>query len=494
MSWTCSTFLDCSELVDFEPFEAGEASRRDVEKGYESLEDYVAAAIEVQSHNGVCVFKVGWDVLFALSATDILAPLLDRVCFIWCRRRDKILQAVSHMRAQRSARYIELAGSGEDSTAPALANADLPVLLAEVQNLIVDDGRLDYFLQLHGYPALEIFYEDIEADMQAAFDRVRSHVSGFLGRPLPAGTFRPRSKKQADGSEVTLRQRVVDWLRDRGFMSHQELHQPEGAISASAVDSPAAERGAPAMVRNLTRCFWAPPGIDVPAFSDQLQSLIRPFGEAGSYAGDNLVVFGRNLGFLRDEAFLRAFRRQVGPDNEIGYGLLWRLHVFVGCAQSALRRRGDLVECGVSYGLSSAIMCEYLDFARQRRSLFLYDSWGADGRVPNHYDHSEGELEQVKARFGPYPNVKFVPGFIPESFSGVLPEAIAFLHIDLNSAEAEIATLDHLFHLVVPGGIVLFDDYGHNGYAASQAAEDAWAARRGYQIMELPTGQGLLIK
>jgi hypothetical protein len=218
---------------------------------------------------------------------------------------------------------------------------------------------------------------------------------------------------------------------------------------------------------NLTRCFWGP--VDPNATLGDVRRLIAPFGEAGAYAGDNLIAFGRNLGFLSDAAFMRAFTGRIAESNYIGYGILWRLYIFSWAARTCLRRDGDFVECGVSTGMSSAIMCDYLDFATVAKTLYLYDAWARDPRV-------------------------LVPGFVPETFATVCPDRIAFLHVDLNSADAEIAVLDHLFDRVVPGGIVLFDDYGFSGYLASQQAEDTWMQRRGYTIAELPTGQGLLIK
>jgi len=51
-----------------------------------------------------------------------------------------------------------------------------------------------------------------------------------------------------------------------------------------------------------------------------------------------------------------------------------------------------------------------------------------------------------------------------------------------------------LFDRVSPGGLVVFDDYGWSGYAAQKVAEDAFMRQRGHSILELPTGQGLLIK
>jgi hypothetical protein len=42
--------------------------------------------------------------------------------------------------------------------------------------------------------------------------------------------------------------------------------------------------------------------------------------------------------------------------------------------------------------------------------------------------------------------------------------------------------------------LIVFDDYGWTGYVRQKESEDAWMAARGHSILEVPTGQGLVIK
>ncbi len=213
------------------------------------------------------------------------------------------------------------------------------------------------------------------------------------------------------------------------------------------------------------------------------------YADNGAYAGDNLIVFGRNMSFLHDDKFITAFKNQISEDNTVGYGIMWRLYTFCWAAGACLNKAGAFVECGVSAGSSSSIMCNYLNFEKIDKCLYLYDAWGLDPRVENKYNFNENTFLEVKRRFSSYDNVRLVQGFVPESFELTCPSEISFLHIDLNNAEAEISVLDHLFDKVVPGGIILLDDYGANGFIASKIAEDAWMQERGYKICELPTGQ-----
>lgn len=109
-------------------------------------------------------------------------------------------------------------------------------------------------------------------------------------------------------------------------------------------------------------------------------------------------------------------------------------------------------------------------------------------------EHSKQLYAEVKARFSDVPNVTVTQGKVPDVLAGVAPEKIAFMHLDLNNAEAEIGALEILWDRMLPGAVLVLDDYGWRGYREQKLAEDPWFSMRGYKVLELPTGQGLVIK
>jgi len=231
-------------------------------------------------------------------------------------------------------------------------------------------------------------------------------------------------------------------------------------------------------------------------FRSALERFAKLFDSV--FAADNVILFGRNLAILNDKKFSEACEKNARTDQE--RSLVLRLNTLTWAASEALRVPGDFVECGVWRGFCSAVIADYLDFDRVPKQFYLYDTF--DG-IPAQYDseghdapdfHEAGLYESVVGRFARFPNVKVVPGIVPDSFAQAAPEKIAFLHLDMNSSKSEIAALEVLFDRVSPGGIVVFDDYGWTGYAAQQVAEDEFMRQRGHRILELPTGQGLLIK
>ena len=64
----------------------------------------------------------------------------------------------------------------------------------------------------------------------------------------------------------------------------------------------------------------------------------------------------------------------------------------------------------------------------------------------------------------------------------------------MNSEMAEVLALEHLFDRLTIGGIIIFDDFGWKSAINQCKAEQAFMRKRGHSVLELPTGQGLVIK
>ncbi|KAF0190413.1 MAG: methyltransferase-like protein [Gammaproteobacteria bacterium] len=220
------------------------------------------------------------------------------------------------------------------------------------------------------------------------------------------------------------------------------------------------------------------------------------------FAGDHLITVGRCMAFLDDQKFMAAYNKNVRNRQE--RSLLWRLHTLAWAGRHCSRLPGSFVECGVYKGFCSAVLTDYLDFstAQASRSYYLYDTFEGipvdhlEGSPVDKDSYKEADLyEQVCERFRPHPNVRVIKGRVPDVFSvQEVPDQIAFLHIDMNSATAEIGALEVLFERVVPGGMIIFDDYGWQAYRAQKDQENAFMDARDYSILELPTGQGLVVK
>jgi len=234
-----------------------------------------------------------------------------------------------------------------------------------------------------------------------------------------------------------------------------------------------------------------------PAVEAAIATLSAAF--ARTFAADMLITFDRNQGFLDDPDFMHAFNTIARSPTE--KSLLWRLHVFCWCARNGLRRDGDFVECGVFEGFSVAVAAQLLDFAHTPRRWYLYDTFAGippdqigTGHVSPQAYADPHLFGRVETRFERYRNIDVIQGRVPEVLAEVAPQRIAFLHLDMNSAQAEVGALECLYDRVVDGGLILLDDYGWLTYREQKVAEDLFFGRCGVPVLELPTGQGLVVK
>ena len=89
----------------------------------------------------------------------------------------------------------------------------------------------------------------------------------------------------------------------------------------------------------------------------------------------------------------------------------------------------------------------------------------------------------------------FIKGIIPESLAyRDKPTELIWLHIDLNSSAPTLAVLNEFFDKMLPGGVVLFDDYAWRSYYDTKIAVDAFFANKKGILLPLPTGQAIFFK
>ena len=162
---------------------------------------------------------------------------------------------------------------------------------------------------------------------------------------------------------------------------------------------------------------------------------------------------------------------------------------------------GVFVEAGVWRGGSTMLAALTLAaLGDDERELFLYDTFAGmteptpqDGdvaherwearRAEDHNEWAYAPLEQVEANLRDagidLARVTIVKGPVEETIPGVLPERIALLRLDTDWYESTRHELEQMYDLVPPGGIVLFDDYGH--WQGARQAVDEFFDQRGFR-------------
>jgi hypothetical protein len=157
---------------------------------------------------------------------------------------------------------------------------------------------------------------------------------------------------------------------------------------------------------------------------------------------------------------------------------------------------GDTAEAGVYEGGSSWLICQ----ARGQRSKH----WGFDSfeglSPPSQRDGdfwSAGDLavSETRARALLEPLGAIVlKGWIPEVFAEARIDRLVFAHVDVDIHDPTLASFEYFYDLLVPGGVIVCDDYGFTPCMGAKQAVDEFMADRPENLIHSPTGQGIVIK
>ena len=169
---------------------------------------------------------------------------------------------------------------------------------------------------------------------------------------------------------------------------------------------------------------------------------------------------------------------------------------------------GAIVECGVWRGGSMMLVAQTLQLEQSTRQLYLFDTFNgmsaptdADtdyrGRsaqalldherpamVTSHVWAVAGidDVRRNMATTG-YPASEYhlVQGLVEQTIPTNAPEQIALLRLDTDWYESTAHELEHLYHRVVPGGVVIIDDYGY--WSGARKAVDEFLDRSAAPIL-----------
>jgi len=182
---------------------------------------------------------------------------------------------------------------------------------------------------------------------------------------------------------------------------------------------------------------------------------------------------------------------------------------------------GAFVECGVWRGGSVMVAAnELLRLGRTDRDLWLYDTFsgmtepteydttvdGRDGRIWFAAEQANPERGSsgvtgvplsvvrgnVESTGYPRERLHFVEGPVEETLHKQYPEQVALLRLDTDFYESTRAELEQLYPRLLPGGILILDDYGY--WQGAKRAVDEFFAGRSLFFHRVDESARLLIK
>ena len=91
-------------------------------------------------------------------------------------------------------------------------------------------------------------------------------------------------------------------------------------------------------------------------------------------------------------------------------------------------------------------------------------------------------------------DIELHAGWIPDVFDGVDLGELCFAHVDVDLHDPTFASFEYFYPRLVPGGMIVCDDYGFLTCPGATKAVDEYMADRPEPVIHLPTGQALIIK
>ena len=212
-------------------------------------------------------------------------------------------------------------------------------------------------------------------------------------------------------------------------------------------------------------------------------------------------LYGRNLSWTRDAAFLQAWKK-FPEARKIVRDRNFALYNFVQALRAV---PGDLAECGVFRGASS-----YLALAASRNTgkhLHGFDSFQGLSKPETQDEISTGytfkweendlatEENDARANLASFKGqYTFYKGWIPERFAEVADKTFSIVHIDVDLYQPTRDSIEFFYPRLSAGGLAICDDYGFLSCPGARRAMDEFAESQGKSVVHLPTGQGILFR
>lgn len=170
----------------------------------------------------------------------------------------------------------------------------------------------------------------------------------------------------------------------------------------------------------------------------------------------------------------------MGPDRAV---ILWREY------QRALQRGGDVAEFGTFRGETARELLRYSEAFYPEKTLHIFDTFTG---LPGSGQYA-GSQEIVRETLTGLTRYRLYPGLF-EEYLGRFDVPLCFAHVDADLYEGTRDALLICARALVPGGIIVADDYYTHWEGVTQAVTE-FTVRGGWQLDYTPgVGQCILTR
>ncbi|WP_338668965.1 TylF/MycF/NovP-related O-methyltransferase [Pseudodesulfovibrio methanolicus] len=202
----------------------------------------------------------------------------------------------------------------------------------------------------------------------------------------------------------------------------------------------------------------------------------------------------------REDVFsLHRELAEKGAASLVGSDRMWTLRT---CLEQVATLDGEVWEMGVYKGGTGLLFKKELlrlhpdDTPRLR----LFDTFEGMPEVEAEVDcHQKGDfddtsLETVRRVVGDDEFIRYHQGFIPATFAGLDGYRIKLAHVDVDIHRSVLDCCEFVYPRLVPGGAMVFDDYGIHTCPGARRAVDEYFGDKPECPLILPTGQAVVFR
>lgn len=222
-----------------------------------------------------------------------------------------------------------------------------------------------------------------------------------------------------------------------------------------------------------------------------------------------------------DSFYFSVFADALRREGEAEGQRLQRFYPLLQAFRATQDLDGETAEAGCLFGLASLLFCRYEqalrpDYRGATHHVFdsfiglsfpdpqdlqteLHNPWidalqeerkTSTGAIPQ----GDSFLERTRAVLADFSEIDFNVGWIPEVFASVPTRRYRFVHVDVDLYAPVKASLEFFYPQLLPGGLIVIDDYGFTNWPGVREATDEFAAAHGAPVISLTTGNAIMMK
>ena len=255
-------------------------------------------------------------------------------------------------------------------------------------------------------------------------------------------------------------------------------------------------------------------------------SLVKGFALLGLQAEfhkkkheTDIVFFDKSMleFFYHDHARMALHREGLRRSNMEwvdSFQLQCRMYSLQQMVEFAARKNidGEFAECGCWRGHSAYIISKILFTHQFSKSFHIFDSFEGGLSDKTREDLSEyvkqtkeeaafeknwfaSTVDDLKHALKGFDFIQIYKGWIPDRFQEVESKQFAFVHIDVDLYQPTLDSLKFFFPRLLPGGVIVVDDYGYSWFPGAKKAVDEFLKDNDcFMFYETPIGSCFIVK